>query len=180
MVRTVALAVLAVVLLGANVSVARAADPAPLLASEAECPGQTNLALGAAAQEQVMTCMVNVARARSGVRPLTTDSRLTDAADRKAQDIIRCNSFSHTACGRDFAFHIRAVGYPMTSAGENIAWGSGTYGSVRSRMSGWLASDGHRTNLLSARFTDQGIAVIRTTFQGYSGAQIWVNQFGAR
>ncbi len=127
-----------------------------------------------------MTCMVNVARRQSGVAALATDARLTDAADRKAQDIVRCQSFSHTACGRDFAFHIRAVGYPMTLAGENIAWGSGSYGTVRSRMSGWLASDGHRANLLNPRFADQGIAVLRTTFQGYSGAQIWVNQFGAR
>jgi uncharacterized protein YkwD len=168
------------VLLATGAGTAHASGYDHLLAPDAACPRQGDVSLDAAAQEQVMECMVNFARRQSGRPALTGDPRLMDAADRKAQDIVRCQQFSHTACGRDFAFHIRAVGYPMVAAGENIAWGSGRYGTVRSRMSGWLNSEGHRANLLSARFADQGIALVKTTFQGYPGAQVWVNQLGAR
>jgi uncharacterized protein YkwD len=168
------------VLVATGVGTAQASGYDHLLASEAACPRQGDVSLDAAAQEQVMACMVNFARRQSGRPALTTDARLQDAADRKAQDIVRCQQFSHTACGRDFAFHIRAVGYPMVAAGENIAWGSGRYGTVRSRMSGWLNSEGHRANLLGAQFTDQGIALVKATFLGRPGAQVWVNQFGAR
>ena len=81
-----------------------------------------------------------------------------DSADRKAQDIAPCNEFSHTACGRAFDFHVAALGGSACATGENIAWGSGSLGTVRNRMSGWLESSGHRANILSTRYRDQGIA----------------------
>ena len=127
-----------------------------------------------------MTCMVNVARTRSGVRPLTTDTRLTDAADRKAQDIVRCQTFSHTACGRDFAFHIRAVGYPMTTAGENIAWGSGDLGDARSVFKAWMHSSGHRANILAGDYSQLGVSLRVGTLDGTRGARVWVQHFGDR
>ena len=48
-----------------------------------------------------MRCMINFARRAAGVSPLLgTDSRLMTSAERKAADIVRCQQFSHTACGR--------------------------------------------------------------------------------
>ncbi len=126
-----------------------------------------------------MLCMVNYARTRSGLTPLTRHALLMDSADRKAQDIVHCKQFSHTACGLAFDQRIRDAGYPAASAAENIAWGSGTYGAVRQIFTSWLNSTGHRNNLLAAGHRDQGIALIKTPFQGYTNAQIWVNHFAA-
>jgi uncharacterized protein YkwD len=154
-----------------------------LLAPTTKCAPQTDRAASVGAQEAAMTCLINYARQASGVKPLlSTNAKLTASADRKAQDILRCQQFSHTACGREFSFHMKAVGYATGcyGTGENIAWGSGSYGTVRSIMSGWLNSTGHRTNILSPRFRDQGVALRTGRISGYSGAAVWVSHFGYR
>ncbi len=178
--RVLVLATITISLLLTGLTGTASAGYEHLLASESACPGQSDAAVAVAEQEKAMLCMVNFARRQSGVAPLSADALLMDAADRKAQDILRCQAFSHTACGREFTYHIKAVGYPFRTAGENIAWGSGSYGTVRRIMTGWLNSTGHRTSLLSASFADQGIGLVKGTFSGYAGAQIWVNQFAKR
>ncbi len=126
-----------------------------------------------------MLCMVNYSRTRSGLPALSRSALLMDSADRKAQDMVRCGQFSHTACGLSFDQRIRDVGYRFSSAGENIAWGSGSYGTVRRIMTNWLNSTGHRNNILSRNYRAQGIGLVKGTFQGYSNAQVWVNHFAA-
>jgi uncharacterized protein YkwD len=149
-----------------------------LLAPESVCANQTSASLSVDVQEAAMLCMVNHARTRSGVPALSRHALLMDSSDRKAQDIVRCAQFSHTACGLRFDQRIRDAGYTATASGENIAWGTGSYGTVRRTMTNWLNSTGHRTNLLNPTYRDQGIALIKTTFQGYTGAHVWVNHFG--
>jgi uncharacterized protein YkwD len=152
-----------------------------LLAPSSRCanPG-TSASQGL--QVFAMYCYIGYARQQSGLAPLRAASQLHQSAGRKAADILWCQQFSHTACGRDFAYHIRASGYGTGcwGAGENLALGTGSYGSVRSIMLGWLNSDGHRQNMLSTSWRDMGVGMIRGTYQGYSGAQIWVTHFGLK
>ena len=124
-----------------------------------------------------MRCMVDFARTQSGVPALPANAKLMDSADRKARDIIACQQFSHTACGLSFTQRITDAGYAFRAAAENIAYGTGTYGSVRSIMTNWLNSSGHKANLLSAGYTEQGIALVTGTLNGRANARIWVNQF---
>jgi len=158
---------------------ASAATTADLLTPATACPNQSDAKLPAATQQTAMLCMVNYARSRSGLPALATDTRLMSAAARKAADIVGCNQFSHTACGLAFDQRIKDAGYAYRAAGENIAWGSGSYATMRSIMTSWLNSTGHRANILSSAYRDQGIAVLKATFSGYANAQIWVNEFAA-
>jgi uncharacterized protein YkwD len=154
-----------------------------LLAPAGTCGAQTDRSASVRAQERAMRCMVDFARRAQGVKPrLARSARMMRSADRKAADILRCGAFSHTACGRPFTFHIRASGYGAGcyGAGENIAWGSGSRGTVRATMLGWLGSDVHRKNLLSARFRDHGVALRTGTLGGHRDAAVWVHQFGFR
>ena len=154
-----------------------------LLAPEGRCGAQTERSATPRAQERAMRCMLNFARRADGHRALhTRTARLMRAADRKAADILRCGDFSHTACGRAFTFHMRATAYATGcyGAGENIAWGSGPLGTVRSIVRGWLHSDGHRANLLDPRFRDHGVALRRGTMRGVRRAAVWVHQLGYR
>ena len=50
---------------------------------------------------------------------------------------LRCQEFDHQACGRDTFYWTRRSGYASGcwGAGEKIAWGSGSLGSVRAIMS---------------------------------------------
>ena len=80
---------------------------------------------------------------------------------RKAADILRCDEFSHEACGREFTYWIERFGYlggGCWRAGENIAWGTGSVGSVRAIFRAWLHSSGHRENILGP-FTQLGIGL---------------------
>ena len=152
-----------------------------LLAPSWRCPGQTDAGASLRTQARAMYCLTHYARLRSGA-PALRASRLMYSADRKANDVVSCQEFSHTACGRDFAHHVRRIGYATAcwGAAENLAAGSGPYGSPRSTMAGWLHSDGHRENLLSPSLRDYGIGLAEGRLEGYPGVQVWVTHFGFR
>jgi uncharacterized protein YkwD len=179
--RLVALAALSIAILLAAGSPASAAGPYDyLLAPTSRCANQTSATASLNLQAQAMYCLINYARERSARAPLRP-SVLMESAARKARDILACQQFSHTACGRDYAFHIRAVGYGAScwGAGENLAFGTGSLGAPRAVMSAWLNSSGHRQNLLASYFRDDGIGVLRGTLGGSAG-QVWVAHLGYR
>ena len=156
-----------------------------LLAPSDRCggPKQTDTSLSTAEQEAVMRCMHNYARAKASRAALASNSLLTSSSDAKTADMLRCGQFSHTACGRETLYHVKRVGYTSGGcwgAAENIAWGSGSRGSVRSIMSAWLHSDGHRNNILNSRYRETGFGLRKGTFQGYGGAQVWTAHLGYR
>ena len=65
--------------------------------------------------------------------------------------------------------------------GENIAWGTGAYGTPRQTMNSWLHSAGHRKNILTPGFRELGIGYHPDeTFQGHRGATLWSQEFGTR
>jgi len=157
----------------------QAGTAAESTASRAACPGQSNLGAPAAAQERAMLCLVNGARSSRGLEPLVAPSSLNRAADRKTGDILRCDEFSHEACGREFTYWMKHFGYRGCSEGENIAWGSGSLGTPRSIFRAWMHSKGHRENILRA-YEDTGIGLRTGTLEGYGGAHVWTEEFGSR
>jgi uncharacterized protein YkwD len=151
-----------------------------LVAPTSACPGQTRLDAPVSSQERTMLCMANFARAQTGLPPLAADPLLEVSAREKSRDILRCDSFSHFACGREFAYWIRASGYLSTDcwrAGENLAFGSGPLGSVRSIFRAWLRSPEHRENILGD-FTQTGIDLVTGTLEGFAGTRVWTEHFG--
>lgn len=150
-----------------------------LLAPSTTCANQTTTSLAVSTQVAAMHCMTNYARTRSGLKPLTRVSQLDWSATKKAQDIVSCNSFSHTACGRTFDYWIKQSGWRGSRWGENIAWGSDSGGrsTPRSIMRTWLHSDGHRLNILKSGFSQLGVGLVRGPFKGYP-AGVWVQHFG--
>lgn len=133
-----------------------------------------------AAQARELACLVTSVRAANGLRPLRIDTRLARAARLKLADNVRCGDFSHTACGRPFTAVFEAAGYRGAEVGENLAWAQGTLASPRQVLRSWLASPGHRANLLSPRFTEIGIALARPdSFADLQGVVLWATTFGA-
>ena len=128
-----------------------------------------------------MRCMTNYARRHAGSAALRDAGRLDLSAEMRARDIVRCESFSHSACGRDFTFWIKRVGYLRAACwrvGENIAWGSGSYSSVRSIFAAWMNSPPHRENILSRGYRSIGIGLEVGALAGYRDAHVWVQHFG--
>jgi uncharacterized protein YkwD len=109
-------------------------------------------------------CLVNQERTSRGLKPLKLNRRLSNAAAGHARDMVARNYFSHdTLGGGDFVARIRKAGYvaprAFPSLGEDLAWGSGSLGTPRSIVQSWMASPGHRANILAPQFREAGMGV---------------------
>jgi len=162
---------------------AAGAGLARLVAPPSVCRHQTDLGASRTVRERAMRCMSGYARERRGLAPLRRSRPLDRAARHKAADIVRCGEFSHEACGRPFTYWVERFGYTRGgcwSAGENIAWGTGSLGSVRQIFVAWIHSPEHRRNILAPEFDDLGVALRSGVLEGHPGARVWVQDFGGR
>lgn len=153
-----------------------------LIAPATVCPDQSSLATPVAVQEQAMRCMTDFARSQTGLNELSPEAALDQSALDKAEDIIRCDSFSHFACGREFTYWMRQTGYmstPCWHVGENLAWGADEYGTVRSIFRAWMASPEHRANILG-HYEEVGVSVQAGTLEGLDGTRVWAEHFGTQ
>ncbi len=153
-----------------------------LIAPPAACPGQNSLEAPAETQLQAMRCMTDFARRQIGLSSLASTAELDSSARSKVLDVIGCDSFSHSACGREFTFWMKETGYIGESCwrvGENLAWGVGQEGTVRATFQAWMRSPTHRRNLLDS-YTDLGLSVEIGTLAGRKGTRVWAQHFGSR
>ncbi len=104
--------------------------------------------------------LVNALRAQKGLPPYRMNDALTAAALRQAQDMAARQNFSnHTGTdGSTPQQRIREAGYTGKLASENIFGGQAT---VDDAWGFWSTDQFHVPNLISAQFTDTGIAVVR-------------------
>jgi uncharacterized protein YkwD len=174
------LALLSLLLLGLTLGTAGTADAAGASGSFfADCanPGAN---APAATQVAAMLCLTNAARAQYGEAPLESDAQLAESATDKATDILTCDSFSHTACGRNFSYWIWQTGYVTDTCwkvGENLAWGAGQLGTTDSIFRAWLRSPTHRANVLG-EYTQVGISTEVGRLEGDKSARVWTAHFG--
>jgi uncharacterized protein YkwD len=156
------------------------AAPNRLIAPSAECPEQTNTKALVEAQVRAMRCMTDFARQRLGLVGLEATASLDRSARDKARDILRCDNFSHFACGREFTYWMQRTGYLSErcwNVGENLAWGTGRMGTARAIFQAWMRSPGHRANILGD-YQELGLGLRTGTLEGHAGTRIWVAHFG--
>jgi uncharacterized protein YkwD len=145
------------------------------------CPTGVALDAPIAAQESAMLCLIGETRERYGLPPLAQSATLDGSAVAKSDDLLRCNEFSHTACGREFTFWIRESGYMSAECwrvGENLAWGLDEQGTVASIFRAWMRSDAHRENILGD-FEETGIDLHVGQLGGLTGVHLWTQHFGS-
>jgi uncharacterized protein YkwD len=127
---------------------------------------------------------INQVRRDHGLRPLHIAPGLRTAAQNHSNDMVNRDYFSHTSPTGSTLYR-RVVNSGFTTfgswgAGENLAWGTGTYGSPRTTVRMWLASPEHRANLLSRDWGWVGIGRRSGRFLGHSGAVVWTVDFAHR
>jgi uncharacterized protein YkwD len=150
-----------------------------LIAPVDKCPDENNVARLNRAKK-AMTCMANFARRSAGLRGFKRNRSLDQSASHKASDILRCDVFSHNACGRPLTFWIEKK-YAKRQcwwAGENIARGTKRVGGVRDIFKAWMRSPGHRNAILNRHYTDIGIGFRVGEFRGRQSTRVWVQHFG--
>ena len=130
--------------------------------------GQNNGATQDSYASQVVN-LVNQERAKAGLAPLSLNDQASSAAMTRARELS--SSFSHTRpSGQSFSTALTEAGLAFQGAGENIAYGQTSPEEV---MNGWMNSAGHRANILSADFTEIGVA----HYENGSGTDYWVQLF---
>jgi len=130
-------------------------------------------ALHEAYAERVLD-LLNAERREAGLRRLRRDRRAERAALAHAEDMAEREFFSHTCpdgtVPRDRAEEARAR---FERVGENIAAGQPTPEEV---MRSWMASPGHRENILREEYTHVGVGLAWGRHQGRR-ALYWVQVF---
>lgn len=117
----------------------------------------------------------NEQRSAAGLKPLAYNERLADAARRKAANMLAENYWAHNSpSGKSPWTWFKAAGYTYVFAGENLAKDFGDTGRM---MSAWMASPTHHDNIVNAKYSDLGIAVVPGTLQG-SETVLVVQLFG--
>jgi uncharacterized protein YkwD len=133
-------------------------------------------------------CLVNRERARHGEPALHWNERLVRAAQSHTESMAFGDYFEHVGPGGETPLsRMRRTGYIYSSrlgfeVGENIAWGSLWLGTPKAVVASWMASPGHRANILDERFRDTGIGVsphVGAFAHGQSGG-IYTQDFGVR
>jgi uncharacterized protein YkwD len=132
-------------------------------------------------------CLVNRERLSHGMAALAPNVRLQDAAQGHSADMAAGDYFEHDGRHGDTPLsRMRASGYIFSSrigyaVGENIAWATLGLSTPNAIVASWMASPGHRANILDATFRETGIGVsphpLASLAHGQSGA-IYTQDFG--
>ena len=102
--------------------------------------------------------MINAYRRQNGLRPLTIDPQLTQAAKAHSLDLAKWDRISHYGSdGSNPWDRVRRSGYSAQLAAENVGTGQTTLKEV---FAGWKKSEGHNKNLLLKDAKHMGIALV--------------------
>lgn len=125
------------------------------------------------AQEKEMLRLVNEARAKNNVAPLSIDMELTNVARIKSQDMIDNKYFSHYSPKYGSPFDMmKSFGIKYVKAGENIAGNQ----SVQNAHNSLMNSPGHRKNILSPDYTHIGIGIKKGGTYGNMFTQMFISK----
>ncbi|SDN07256.1 uncharacterized protein, YkwD family [Psychrobacillus sp. OK028] len=117
---------------------------------------------------QQVVDLTNQERAKAGLKALQIDTKLTQSAQAKSQDMKNKNYFSHTSPTYGSPFdQMKSMGITYKSAAENIAMGQRSPQEV---VDAWMKSPGHKANIMNASFTHIGVGL---SDSGY----YWTQQF---
>lgn len=117
---------------------------------------------------ELLHSLTNQSREQNDLTALEFDTRLSELAKRRSEEMVRLLYFSHTSpSGCDLKCRLADSNYMTLTWGENLAESTSYQMMSQDELAKmftqkWLQSAGHRDNLLSAKFTHQGIGVVKT------------------
>jgi uncharacterized protein YkwD len=136
---------------GQPATTAPPADPAPAAPAPAEVPPAVALA-------QEIVVLTNAERSKAGLGELAVNDCATSMAVLRTDRLVAEGRFEHDPLGEI------ADGCGIGTIGENLALGYPTASAV---VAGWMASPGHRANLLRPGYTQIGVGCTK-------GAKGWL------
>ena len=128
-----------------------------------------------AASVQRIIDLTNAQRTQAGLAPLAVNGALTQAAGVQSGNMARLGIMSHSLPGTNapnLTDRAALVGYQYSSLGENIAY---NFADADAVVAGWMASPGHRANILNAGYTQIGVAIAYDS----AGEPYYTQEFGS-
>jgi uncharacterized protein YkwD len=164
--------------------------PSPSPSPSKSCPGRNLIptAANVATVRSATLCLLNEQRSERKLGRLKRVTSLEGVASAYAKRMVRERFFEHTSPdGGTFLSRIKRTSYlrgkpRRWSVGENIAWGTGTRATPEGIVQAWMASPGHKRNILNAGYTELGLGTAIGAPQsiGDGPAATYVNEFGVR
>jgi len=131
-----------------------------------------------AGNEQQVLVLLNEIRQQHGLGALTASTPLRNAARFHSADMLQNGYFEHDS--QNEAWDARVSRYLKSSLiGENIAWGSGSYGTPEGIVSQWMHSPPHRAIILTAGLHRVGLGIATGSFDSTPGAVMVTADFAA-
>ena len=118
----------------------------------------------------------NTQREKYGLPVFRENPKLNAMAQSKAEDMLQNQYFAHESpLGEGAGDLAKVFAYEFLAIGENLAMGN--FQNDESLVEAWMASPGHRENILSPTYREIGVAVQKGIFNGNS---VWlaVQHFG--
>ncbi|TDA69916.1 MAG: hypothetical protein D9V47_03770 [Clostridia bacterium] len=145
--------------------------PNPAPEPPAGNPGSPSLLSGLTREESQLLDLINRERSQKGLPLLTLDPTLVRLARQKSQDMVDNNYFGHESptYGK-VGDMLKAAGVKYRLAAENIGRGS-SVATVHAMMMG---SGPHRAAILSGKYSQVGVGVVRTRSGGVMVTEIFV------
>lgn len=180
-------AVLAAAALAAPVSAGQSGStPRPAIArvsASAPSPSTAVAAEDAALDrlEQDALAGINAERAAAGLPPLSCTPELCRIARTYSREMVDRHFFAHAdPDGATVETRADGAGIRWRSVGENIARNRGFKDPAVVAVREWMKSEGHRENILDARFRETGIGVWVAPDKTVYFTQIFVTRSQAR
>ncbi|KUF18564.1 CAP domain-containing protein [Streptomyces silvensis] len=133
-------------------------------------PAAAKPATGEIAAEAEVLALVNQERAEAGCRPVRSDTALADLAGAFSADMATRDFFAHTDPDGATPWDRAEKAGIADLGGENIARGQVDAPSV---MAAWMASPGHRANILNCDYRTMGVGA-----HFAPGGPWWTQDFG--
>jgi len=115
--------------------------------------------------ESRVLAATNVERVRAGLRPLAASGCAAGYAERWASRLAVLGALSHQSMST------LLTGCAARGVGENVAFGQVT---PEQMVAMWMASPGHRANLLNASFTHLGVGALTQSSGRTYGVQVFL------
>jgi uncharacterized protein YkwD len=183
--RSLGCVLVAVLLLAPAATAAPSASRAR--AATAVCPGANTVPTAAnlATVRAAIDCLHNRIRAQHGLPLLVESNRLGRAAAAHSADMVAHRYFEHTTpSGTTLVGRLTGGSYLRGSQdwalGENLAWGTGSQSTPASIMRGWMASPGHRANILRRAYHELGVGIVAAVPSDGTAGATFTADFGVR
>ncbi len=108
--------------------------------------------------------LTNSERTANNIASLKLNPILSEAAQLKADDMVKNGYFAHTSPTGVTPWHwLDIVGYKYNYAGENLAV---NFTETADVTAAWMKSPTHRANIVKSAYTEMGSAIATGTYKG--------------